>query len=54
MTGGSASFVPNLSTGVLALNFSSTTINGPGTITNPAGQTLTLDQAALRLVRNAR
>ena len=37
-----ANLTANLSTGVLALTLNSSTINGPGQITNPSGQTLAL------------
>src|SRR5262249_42297402 len=42
VSSGTASFSTNLSTGVQALNFTNATINGPGSITNPTSQTLTL------------
>jgi hypothetical protein len=45
VTGGTASFATDLSTGVQALNFVAAAINGPGTITNPVGQTLTIQGA---------
>jgi hypothetical protein len=39
VTGGTVSLANNLTTSGLALSFTGTTINGPGTITNAAGQT---------------
>jgi hypothetical protein len=42
LTSTTASFATNQSTASTIFNLSSATINGPGTITNPSGQTLTL------------
>ena len=47
VTGGAATFATNLSTNGLALNLSGTSVNGPGTITNPAGQTLSIQNVTI-------